>query len=290
MTSQWQNFLLNRGEWHGSFTSLTADGIVTDSTPSILSLDPDDDDRLVRFHLRRFGSEGLGSAPTREVRTDYRTLGRQVVFFDTGSFSKGSLQVAPNTPSGSEFGFIDADRRFRLVQLFTDVGAFDGHVLIREFRAGTEAQERPPLSVDHLCGIWRGQASTITADWPLADQKSVEIRLDRSVVDGRDHLTMQTSFPSDSRPCSDPCASDLCSSITGSMQGGVLCVEGSLPRRWHLLPDGGYSLVPLQVSHRQAFLVEAGWMPASNRLVRLIRCYDATGAWQSSTHISVTRS
>lgn len=290
MSSQWQNFLLNRGEWQGSFTSLSAEGVVTDSTPSILILEPADDNRLVRFHLRRYGADGYSSAPTREVRTDYRTLGRQVVFFDTGSFSKGSLQVAPNTSSGAEFGFIDADRRFRLVQLFNDAGIFDGLVLIREFRVGTQAEERPPLTAEDLMGCWRGQAATITADWPVADQTSVEISLQRSSEAGGDHFMMRTMFDSTSRQGMALNALGLISPISGHRLGEAICLEDPFPRRWQFLPDGGYSLVPLQVSHRQAFSVEAGWMPAPDRLERLIRCYDASGAWQSSTHICVTRS
>jgi hypothetical protein len=42
------------------------------------------------------------------------------------------------------------------------------------------------------------------------------------------------------------------------------------------------------VSHRQALVVEAGWLPAPQRLERLIRRYDASGAWLSSTHIIAT--
>ena len=38
MSSQWDNFLRNLGEWRGSFASLDATGAVVESTPSILSL------------------------------------------------------------------------------------------------------------------------------------------------------------------------------------------------------------------------------------------------------------
>ena len=56
--------------------------------------------------------------------------------------------------------------------------------------------------------------------------------------------------------------------------------------RLMLLPDSGYCLVPLQVSHREAFRVEAGWSPYPGRLERLIRRYDTSGAWISATWIS----
>jgi hypothetical protein len=38
------------------------------------------------------------------------------------------------------------------------------------------------------------------------------------------------------------------------------------------------------VSHRHAFTVEAGWLTAPDRLERLIRRYDSSGAWLSATH------
>jgi hypothetical protein len=62
--------------------------------------------------------------------------------------------------------------------------------------------------------------------------------------------------------------------------------SGGQPERLMLLPDSGYCLVPLQVSHREAFRVEAGWLPSSGRMERLIRRYDTSGAWISATWIS----
>ncbi len=38
MTTQWQNFLQNLGEWHGSFATLAPDGSVLESTPSFLMI------------------------------------------------------------------------------------------------------------------------------------------------------------------------------------------------------------------------------------------------------------
>ena len=149
MGSQWHNFLLNLGEWHGSFTQLDAQGAIGESTASILSLIQGDEERLVHFSLRRFG-QGLDNAPTREISQDYRSLGRQVVFFDGGSFSKGTLQVAPGSTFGAEFGFIDADRRHRLVVLHNNEGCFESAVLIREVRAGSAACERPPLTIQEI--------------------------------------------------------------------------------------------------------------------------------------------
>ena len=263
MASQWDNFLRNLGEWQGSFTSLSTAGEIRESTPSILSLTAEEGERLVRFRLRRFAPEGLGREPTHDIQQDYRSLGRQVVFFDSGAFAKGSLQVAPNTPGGAEFGFLHGDRRHRLVQLFDAAGLFTGLVLIREFRAGSEAVEQPPLDPAQLLGSWRGQASTITADWPEPERS--ECHLEFRVLDGL--LRLRTQL--------------------GSEDSESPAVGGS--DRLLLLPDGGWSLVPQQVSHRATATFEAGWLSGPERLERLIRRTDASGAWRSSTHIIAIR-
>ena len=255
MASQWENFLQNLGEWHGSFASLDASGTIVDSTPSILSLELEEGQQLVHFKLRRFGN-GLDSAPTREISQEYRSLGKQVVFFESGTFCKGSLQVAPGTVFGAEFGFVAGDRRHRLVQLHSPDGAFESLVLIREFRAGSGANERPPLEADHLLGHWTGQAATISADWPEPDLAPCALDIHRG---GNGTLTFHTRI------------------------GAVEESSGGHSERLMLLPDSAYCLVPLQVCHREAFRVEAGWLPSPGRLERLVRRYDASGAWISAT-------
>jgi hypothetical protein len=253
MASQWQNFLRNLGEWPGRFTTITADGTMRENTPSVLTLKRDDNnDQLVRFGLRRWPAgmtiapgggpaDGAG-VPNYTIEQDYRSLGRQVVFFDSGAFNKGSLQVAPNTVFGGEFGFIGLNRRHRLVQLYTEAGTFDKLVLIREFRAGSGAEECSPTSADQLLGTWAGVAATITADWPAPDMADCKLEL------GYEEL------------------------------GGL-----------RLLPDGGFCRLPERISHREAFVLEGGWLPAPGRMERLVRRYDATGAWLSASHEVMTR-
>ena len=262
MGSQWENFLANLGEWRGSFTALNADGEVGESTVSILTLERGEEERLVHFRLRRFGPDDEGGVPSREMNQEYRSLGRQVVFFDSGSFSKGSLQVAPGTPFGAEFGFIAGDRRHRLVQLHNPAGAVESFVLIREFRAGSGANERPALQLESLLGPWAGQVATITADWPEPEIASCALQ-----IEGGPGQPFQI--------CSQP--------------GAAVSESGGADLRLLLQPDAGYSLAPVQVSHRQAFAVEAGWLPQPDRLERLIRRYDASGAWLSSSYFSLTR-
>jgi hypothetical protein len=252
MSSQWQNFQQNLGEWRGSFATVDAAGKILDVSPSILTLEAGEEGRLVRFGLKRWpastpvapggGPGPEAGAPTRDIQQDYRSLGRQVVFFAPGTFCKGSLQVAPNTAFGGEFGFIGADRRHRLVVLYSESGGFDHLVLIREFRAGSGAQEGPATTLEQLVGSWEGEEATISADWPEPEVK----------------------------PCQLAWSS-------ADLQGV------------RLLPDGGFCRLPEQVSHREAFAVEGGWLTAPDRLERLIRRYDASGAWQSATHQIVSR-
>jgi hypothetical protein len=262
MGSQWDNFLRNLGEWQGSFTSLSADGEIGESTPSILSLEAVEGERLVRFRLRRFATADRAGEPTRDIQQDYRSLGKQVVFFDSGSFAKGSLQVAPGTPGGAEFGFVHGDRRHRLVQLFDAAGLFTGLVLIREFRSGSAAAEHPPLEAAHLLGTWQGQAATIMADWWEPEWRDCRI----AIEPGAGGLQLHTQLGSEVS--------------TTPADGG---------ERLLLLPDGGWSLAPHQISHRVAARLEAGWLTGPDRMERLIRTTDASGAWCSSTHIIATR-
>jgi hypothetical protein len=247
MASQWQNFLHNLGEWRGSFTGISPNGVELKDTPSVLTLEPGETDEagavtMVRFRLRRFEGGDSSATPSSDLQQDYRSLGRQVVFFETGTFCKGSLQLAPGTVFGGEFGFIRGDRRHRLVLLYSEAGGRDQLVLIREFRAGSSAQECPPLTADQIEGHWRGSSATISATWPEPDMADVE--LDFGTQD-----------------------------LTGL--------------QW--LADGGYCRWPEQVSHRAAFSVEGGWLTGPDRLERLIRHYDATGAWTAATHQILTR-
>lgn len=254
MASQWQNFLRNLGEWRGSFATLEATGALVSISPSILTLESEEEGRLVRFGLRRWpadvavapggGPAGEPVEPTRDMRQDYRSLGRQVVFFTTGTFCKGSPQVAPGTAFGGEFGFIQGDRRHRLVVLYTEAGEVDQLVLIREFRAGSAAAEQPMTTPEQLRGLWRGESATISADWP-----EPEVR---------------------------PCEREL----------GELGV--ALEADLRLLPDGGFCRLPARISHREAFSLEGGWFSAPGQLQLLIRRYDATGAWLSATHERLT--
>lgn len=246
MASQWQHFLENLGAWRGSFTAISPSGAVLSDVPSLLSLEPGERDAagaitLVRFRLRRYAN-GPQAEASSDLQQDYRSLGRQVVFFATGTFCKGSLQLAPGTEFGGEFGFLHGDRRHRLVLLYDAGGSRDRLVLIREYREGGTGTACPPLTPAQLQGSWRGREATISADWPEPDSRDLALTLDGSELEAL---------------------------------------------QW--LPDGGYCRWPEQVSHRQAFSVEAGWLTGPDRLERLVRHYDGSGAWRSASHAVLER-
>jgi hypothetical protein len=258
MESNWENFLKNLGEWVGSFTQVSTDGELLTSTPSILTLEGLEDNQLVRFRVRRFANS-LSEQPTVDTTQEYRSLGKQAIFFDTGAFSKGSLQVAPFSEFGAEYGFVAGDRRSRLVQLFGKQGSFDSLTLIREIRSGTEATLRPDLTVAQLVGKWTGTAHTVYADWK--DPETTAVSLEIRETNG--YLEQQLAFGSRTI------------ASTAQIEGNRLHFEmGATPRRVLLLPDGMSSNTPLQVSHREPFFVEAGWLLSENERQRLIRSYN----------------
>lgn len=271
MENNWANFLKNLGEWQGSFTSVSTEGELLNSTPSILNLEGLENNQLVRFRLRRFGPGGYSAPPISDYSQEYRSLGRQIIFFETGAFSKGSLQLAPFAEFGAEYGFVAENRRLRFVQLYDRQGNLSSLTLIREFRSGTGGCERPSLTVDRLLGCWQGTARTAYPDWRPSEtyETSLEIKKIAS-----DRLQQQISF------------GDKNITSTARIEGKKLNFEeGELPRQILLLPDGTSSNTPLQIKLRQPFFIEVGWLVEDDERQRLIRSYNERGEWVSSTHV-----
>lgn len=270
MGTKWENFLKNLGEWRGSFAQFSLEGDLLRTTNSIINLESFDDQQAVLFRVRRFGEGGYDTPPTQDYQQEYRTLGRQILVFDTGAFSKGTIQVSPFSEFGAEYGFVAPDRRLRVVQLYDKQNEFQGLTLIREFRANTTAPERPPLSVDQLLGVWEGQACTEYADWQNPTEYAT--RLEVRQIDEQ-HVIQTLEFGGQQI------------SSTARVQGNQLWFEGEMPRVITLLPAGASSNIPLKVSHKKAFVVEVGWLVSPTERQRLIRQYDGTGAWTGSTFI-----
>lgn len=271
MTTNWENFIKNLGEWRGSFTQISPDGEILKSTPSILNLTGFDNNHRVVFRLRRFDSSNYDSPPIQDYQQEYLSLDRHNIFFNTGAFSKGTLQLAPFTEFGAEYGFVDEDRRSRFVQLYDKQGNFSSLTLIREFLTSTNAYERPPLTVKSLIGNWEGKAHTFYAD--LRPSERYDTNLEIKEVDGG-YLEQKLSF-----------ASQVISS-KGRISGNKIIFENQgMKREILLLPDGGSNNVPLQLQLRKPFFVEVGWLVRENERQRLIRNYSDQGEWVSSTHV-----
>ena len=81
--NNWENFLKNLGEWQGSFTKISPDGEILDSTLSIINLEGLENNKLVKFRLRRFGGNSYEETPTQDYAQEYRSVGKQMIFFLT---------------------------------------------------------------------------------------------------------------------------------------------------------------------------------------------------------------
>ncbi|KAM3093127.1 DUF3598 family protein [Phormidesmis sp. 146-35] len=263
MKPQWDCFLQNLGEWHGSFTQLSPQGETLSDTPSVLSLELDDR-QTVHLNLRRAGKP--------EVKLSYTTVGGGLKFFETGAFSQGPIQMAPFSQFGGELALLYGDRRLRLVQLFDLDGQLDSLTLIREKRAGSNAPEQSPLTLESLLGEWHGSATTIYADLREPETYSTTLNLHQ---DGN-QITQKISFDKTRQITS-----------TGTIEGSKLLFDrGSQPIQVLLLPDGASSTCPIQISKGNPLFLEVGWLVESDQRQRLIRNYNSQGEWVSLTLVT----
>jgi len=266
MRSQWERLLQNIGVWSGSFTRLSPQGELVSDTPSIVSLEGLNNNQTIRQIIRLREDEKV---------LEYSSLGRSVLFFENGEFSQGSIQLAPYSEFGAEFGFIQQNRRLRLVQIFDKNGDLDQLTLIREHLAGTQTPERAPLTIDDLLGEWHSSGVTIYPDWrsPDAFSSTLQLRLDA----GR--LIQSLTF------------GDRIITSTATIKGSIIHFDQN-PRHQVqvlLLPDGASANLPVKVQLRQTFILEAGWLVEPNLRQRMIRSYSDKGEWISLTLVTERR-
>ncbi len=276
MTNQWESFLNNLGEWHGSFTSISPNGEIVNDTPSTLLLEGLEDNKKARLTLRRFtpNPNNPQEPEVNELVREYQSLGRDMLFFENGAFSQGSIQIAPYSASGAEFGFINNNRRLRLVELFNGDRSLDKLTLIREKRAGTDAVESPPLTVDALLGEWQGEAITIYPDWRSPEKYPTKMQLQ---IDNSGNLTQETTW-GETHPKTVV--------STARIEGSILHFDAaSLPVKVFLLPGGASAVVPVKIELRKSLFFEAGWLIEPGARQRLIRSYNDKGEWISLTWV-----
>lgn len=276
MVAQWENFLQNLGEWHGSFTQLSTRGEVLQDTPSIISLEGFNDNKTVRLKLRRFSPNpsGVGEPEVSELVREYQTLGRDILFFENGAFSQGTIQLAPFSECGAELGFIYNYRRLRFIQLYNTDGNLSKLTLIREKQLDKNVPERPPLTVDDLLGEWEGEAVTMYPDWRSPDFYSTKMQLH---LESSDRLVSKITFGSNATVISS----------SASIDGSVLHFnEGASPVQVVLLPDGGSCTLPVKIELRKPIFFEAGWLVEPDLRFRMIRSYNERGEWVSLTLVT----
>ncbi|MBW4551728.1 MAG: DUF3598 family protein [Aphanocapsa sp. GSE-SYN-MK-11-07L] len=265
--SQWQCFVENLGQWQGSFTRLDADGQELEDTPSLLNLEGLNQNQTARLILQFFTADR--QTLTSEKVFEFSTLSRSILFFEQGGFSQGSIQLAPHTEFGAEFGLIEGNRRLRLVQLFDTQGQLDRITLIREQRLGTTAPERPPLTLEMLLGQWQGEAITLYPDLRSPDTYTTHLNLDQQGSELTQHLTTSSGLEIISK---------------AEISNGVLKFnQGSQPVQVLLLPDGASCTCPRQIQPRLPLFLEMGWLIQPNLRQRMIRSYSASGEWVSLT-------
>ena len=216
-----------------------------------------------------------GSSPQTTV-LEYSSLSRATLFFENGAFSQGSTQWGPFSEFGAELGLIAGHRRLRIVQLFDSSGDLDKITLIRERLEGTSAPERNPLTVESLIGTWQGKATTQYADLRPEQTQSTQLLIEAA---GENQIRQTLSFEHTSPITSVGILKDQ----------RILFSQSAQPIQVLLLPDGASSTCPSKITPRQPIFLEAGWLLDPNTRQRIIRQYDAAGAWVSLTLVVETK-
>ncbi len=264
-STPWDNMLKNVGEWEGSFTQFDLSGTELSDIPSHLKLE-DLGNHQAKLTLKRDSPKH-----PQPLVQNYSSLSRGLLFCDCGAFSQGSLQYAPFSQFGGEFGHIWGDRRLRLVQLFTPESKPETLTLIREVRSGTQAQINSKLEITDLVGTWQGSATTYYPDWRTPTRFSSTLTMTQ-----RSDRTLNQSLQFGDRTITS----------LGQIDGNSLFFEQSaLKTQVLMLPDKASASFPVQIQPGIPFFIECGWMPGPDIRQRIIRSYDAKGEWVSLTRV-----
>ncbi len=277
MHSQWAYLLENAGRWVGSFTQLSPEGTILADTPSVVTLEPQDDGQEMRQEICK---TPLGAAPSQQVLT-YRSLSRSVVFFAGGAFSQGSMQWGPFTAFGAELGLRAEPRRLRLVHLYSGDRALTGFTLIREHRDDPDPAPQPPVTVADLLGHWQGTAVTRYPDLRPPDTYATGLTLTQS----GQQVTQSLTFAGQTLTSTGE--------IQRTPQGDRLHFPPTRPGgpavQVRCLPGGATATGPATIVPGHPFFLEVGWLVDSQHRQRLIRAYNAQGTWVSVTLVTETR-
>ncbi len=273
MISQWDSFLKNLGEWQGSFTRLSPQGIETEDTPTIVTMEGRENNQAVHQVVRYLPPD----QPSRDVVVDYTktSLSRSILFFENGGFSFGSSQFAPYSNFGGEFGLISEQRRLRTVILYNSSSNLERVVLIREKLPNTNTPEKPPLTIESLLGEWQGEAITIYPDFRTPDTFNSYLTIKQL---NSDYIEQTLAFGN--RKITSK------AKINGSR---LLFEDSPLKVQILLLPDGASCNCPLEAKIGHNFVLEMGWMLAPNKRQRIMRNFNEKGNWTSCTLVTETK-
>lgn len=267
-TSQWQRLLKNVGTWQGSFTQISPAGEILTDLPTEVALIPQDNDQAMRQEIHRYPP----GESTQTTVLEYCSLSRSTLFFENGAFSQGAMQWGPFSEFGAELGLIAGDRRLRLVQLY-ESSELKQITLIRERLKDTNTPAREPLHLTDLMGTWTGEAVTQYADLRPEQRQPTQLTVEAT---GSSQVRQTINF-GDSPPIRS----------TGTVEGQkILFTDGSQPVQVLLLPAGASATCPTRVTPRQPLFLEVGWLLDANTRQRMIRSYDAAGAWISLTLVT----
>lgn len=273
MLAQWDCFLKNLGQWHGSFTRFSPQGEETADTPTLVTLEGLNNNQNVHQVVRYLPTD----EPSRDVVVDYDSLNRSILFFANGAFSQGSMQWSPYSTFGGEFGLIDNEfgdgtRRLRMVELYNSSSQLERVVLIREKLPHSNVPERPTLNVESLIGEWSGQAVTLYADLSQPTEFSTHLAIQQK---DSNQLEQSLSFGNHTI------------SSTARIEGSRLLFDNSdFPTQVMLFPDGASCSCPLKVGLGHNFVLEMGWLLQPNIRQRIMRSYNEKGNWVSCSLVT----
>ena len=286
MEGRFESICRNEGSWEGVWTYYRAPApdqptpLVTNERRSTLifeRLGPDRARQTNRYHGQGELVWEYEDTPDGlkwyEVRGEERKPGDPNfiaavrAFEGEISFTSGYLQLMDTLPFVSEQGIAEGDRKRRGMVMCDASGNVVTLIAIRETRGGALTEEDHAVStLDDVLGEWTGEGRVLPADG------SPESRVPARLVlrqDGDEVLVESTVADSETRD-------------TGTAAGAS--VRMSNGRRLVFLPGRVLLGYPEQVptSGDRSFTVELWWLPEPTRLRRMVRQYDANGAWQRS--------
>jgi Domain of unknown function (DUF3598) len=264
MKNQMQCLAIHLGQWEGIFTDFSPDTKFIGQKESVILFE-EPEPNVIR-QINRYP----GCA---DKVWEYRNLSGGLQFFEDGSFSNGRIQLAPFSAFATEQGFLHGDYKARMVHLFDIEGKASGVTVIRETRGPQQNPAPMHDSLESLLGIWSGEALVLSADWSEAEKFESELILEKVGVQVHRQSKIGVHTVDEH----------------GAYKDGFVDFDGY---RMVFYPGHMMAISPWQLpllSSDKSFLIETGWFIEPRLSHRIIRYYDAKGAWQKTVLIKEQR-